>query len=232
MKYIIFIFILYSSLLIKAQDRIGLEYGVGYSNILKHTNFNERYKKSTCFSFSLNSVFILKNNFQVKVGLEIERREFSVSGSYYKILGEYPSYYISSDTVYRNRFNEMSYLSLPVTIQYDVKLLKKTYIQIGVGGYYSYLIHQIWSYKYDGGRFLYDNYGPLSPIDNPYTDKYKKFDGGFIFEIGLRYKLNDFLNATITGTWKKGIINIIDSKEISAFNFSNRIGFNLEYVFN
>ncbi|KXK36700.1 MAG: hypothetical protein UZ09_BCD002002408 [Bacteroidetes bacterium OLB9] len=112
------------------------------------------------------------------------------------------------------------------------KYKKKTYLQIGIGGYYSYLINQIWSYKYDGGRFQYDNFGPLSPIDNPYNDKYKKVDGGFIIELGLRYKINDFFNATLSGKWERGILNIIDSKEISAYNLSNIVGISLEYEIN
>jgi hypothetical protein len=221
-----------SILTISAQTWIGINYRLGHSNVMNHTKFKERYMKSTAQSILLYSVFSINKNTHVKCGIEIEGREFSVSGNYYEILGDYPNYFLGTEIITRNRYNEMGYVSLPITILYNLKIQKKTYLQIGFGGYFSYLTNQIWSYRYDGGRFQYDNIGPLSPIDNPYNDKYKKVDGGFILELGLRYKINDLLTSTVSGIYKKGIINIIDSKEINAYNMSNLIGISLEYEIN
>ena len=100
----------------------------------------------------------------------------------------------------------MGYVSLPITFLYNLKMQQKIHLQFGFGGYFYYLTNQIWSYQYDGGRFQYDNVGPLSPIDNPYNDKYKKVDGGFIFELNLSYKINDLLTTTLSGIYKKGLL--------------------------
>lgn len=173
MRYTLILMFILVGAVTQAQIKVGIQTGIGNSWL--HTSYISSFRQAGSYTFGVMSFVPLKNNFSIVSGLKYQILKAQRSQLSFKRDGQltYGSYPI---------FTETSFLTVPLSGRYNIKIKQKPSFYVEGGGYLSYLM----SFK-NSGKTSY-KYPPEDIEFHEDLNKYNRLTVGVSSAIGLFIK--------------------------------------------
>lgn len=209
-----------------AQTNIGLDAGITYNKLdFKSNNSNLILTSRQGYIINLNIDHSLNKWFILETSPGVLQKNYSIK---------------NRNDIYQNINN--TYLQFPISMKYDMKLIKRLNVSGSLGGYYAYWIKSTMNgtapnvfeitSDSDGGELI-----GLENIksNHSFSNQDNRSEFGWVAKIGLHYRIINNLSFSITGQYYRSITdqqkNTVEL-QVPKHNQTSALTIGVSYSFN
>lgn len=204
----------------KGLVNLGVTYGVGQSNIKKHSVLGNRYQYLTANSLSFKLDYFLVDKLSIESGIGIEQRGGEFIAFEREIIGDQPPLMLG-DTIESSNKNKFAYFSIPLGLTFHQNITEKLRMNFLFGGYFNFMINQQW---------IFEMHDVFTTIENGTLQfNYTRKDIGIYGGLGLEYFITKQISMIAEYKIQKGMKDVFADEDIEGFHNRNYLDIGIKF---